>query len=269
MADRTIKLCGIGFDETPATTQITLDGVEIYNGAVYSTSEAPTYDLADKLEEISANPFVSWTEDHTYTGAKDLTITATKGDIMYIFARSNYMPISHTDAPTDYFTSGEDGWVACYYTAPDETGGVLRDPNTEVTINGVAHTRDASVANAKYGQWWWYIPEGETLSCKLNISTGIMDPIHIGVHEVAVASYTGDGVNTTFATPSYTGDIHWSLHVYIDGAEVTGVGSMSINEEGTTVTLATPPADGTTVEIKYIEAFDSGYHSYPGFELLP
>lgn len=269
MADRTIRLHGIGFDETPATLQIDMDGVNVFNNVVYTTADAPTYDVNAYMEDILDNPVYSMTKDHTYTGDIAVSMTATKGDFLFTNARSNWMPISHTDTPTDFFTSGDEGYINCHYS--DYDGGVSRDPNSNVVIDGVAKTADhAGNPNARFGQWYWYVPETKTMTFTMNISTGLITPEVIGVNELAAATYTGDGANRTFAIPSYAGGKSNRVYAFINDVEVTTPGAFTSDVESTTITFDTDntPADGASVAVKRLEKFDDSFTTYANFEVI-
>lgn len=276
--NRTIKIQGVGFSETSAEVQISLDGTVIYQGPVLSSQQPfrPSYVMGSEqlVDPATLSGFdayaalynvATWTETVDFSGTRNVEIVATKDAFLFSKARSNYMPVSRTEDPTTMFSSGEKGFISPYYQ--QQSGGVFRDPCTNVTIDGVPQQRNPdSDPTKEYGQWTWGIQQGQTLAFTLNISAGLESPIYTdGDNILASQSYTGDGSTVDFAVPSYTGNRPTFLKCYVDNVQVPAqvLPNQLPNQN---VRFQTTPASGSAVRVDVVERWDPSLLTYANFE---
>lgn len=270
MPNRTMQIIGLGFHESQAVVKITLDGAEIFNGNVPTDTTNPysAEVTSAQLETAFANPVHTWEIAIPDASSHTLLIEPVQGDFVFLRAQCNYMPISYVATPTDMFSSGEEGYINCYYaTTPD---GVYRDPNSNVEIDGVSVSPDRSTGTV-LGQWNWGVEEGQLLSSTLSIAAGLENPGRLdGQTVVSSIAYTGDGADNSFVINEDKGDAARVTTVgLIDGVdqgENWVVDQTSNPKRGSFTTGA--PADGAVVTINTVERFDSSLASYANFELL-
>ena len=272
--NRTIKLQGVGFSETSAEIQVSVDGAVIYQGPVLSSQQPFHISYAigseqlvdpttlDGLDAAAALYNVAtWTENVNFSGTRNVEIVAIKDSFLLSKNSSNYMPVYRVEDPTTMFSSGEKGYISCYYQ--QESSGVFRDPNTNVTIDGIAQIRNTEEYPTKQlGQWAWGIQQGQTLAFTVNISAGLETPIYTdGDNILSSQSYTGDGVTTDFAKPTYTGNRPTFVKCYVDNVQVSAQTLPNQN-----VRFQSAPTLDSAVRVDVVERWDSSLLTYANFE---
>jgi len=178
MTTRTFKQYGQGYGATPTTILVTQDGVMLFNGAIPTLNQsvpdmpiAPGTNLGVEL--------YSWAKDLAFQGTDNLQITAEAGTLVLAKSLANYFKYVDPTKPSGpYASSGPDNFVPFYeYTA---AGEVIYDPLSNVAIDGVAQS--PARAPGEYGQWYWVLGPGQTLTATVNViagyeSTNIYPPV--------------------------------------------------------------------------------------------
>lgn len=270
MPNRTMQIIGLGFHETQAVVKITLDGAEIFNGAVPTDTTNPYSAEVNsaQLETAFANPVHTWEIAIPDSSSHSLLIEPVQGDFVFLRAQCNYMPISYVATPTDMFSSGEEGYINCWYETTAD--GVYRDPNSNVEIDGVSVTPDRSTGTL-LGQWNWGVEEGQLFGSTFKIAAGLENPGKLdGQTVVSSIQYTGDGSDNTFVINEDKGDAARVTTVGlidgVDAGEGWVIDQTSSPKHGSF--SAGAPADGATVTINTVERFDVSLVSYANFELV-
>lgn len=91
MTNRILRFKGYGFGATDATVKVTFDGVEVFNGAVTTTSDPiplmPNPSLASDVVVL----FTVETVPVSFSGTKPMTYEVTNGTVVFADIESNYM----------------------------------------------------------------------------------------------------------------------------------------------------------------------------------
>jgi len=181
MTTRTFIQFGQAYGNSTVTVVASLDGIEIFNGVVPNgyvppdpTSPAPSSFIPHSLDLTA---LFSFTEDVTFAGTKQLTMTVSGGEVWMNRTVADYstaLPgLTYPSQEQDIF--GLANFYAPIYTA---TIGnlVIADPLSNVFVNGVASPSipTAEMINGVYpeGQWCRTIPDGGNLTATINIFAG-------------------------------------------------------------------------------------------------
>jgi hypothetical protein len=196
MTNRTLAIKGVGFHATQASIRVKIDGNIVYEGPVLTDTTNP-YNLQGSPLLTTLNdgvpvltPVYSWEESMEFAGTHQLEIMATAGDFLYTHAQSNFMPVALKTNPTEMFSTGKGLWISCF-AEEQSPGNVYREPNSNVIIDGVEQGRTVINSNQQYGQFYRGIPEGKTLTCTLNISAGLEEPMFAPPWDHTLGSYYG------------------------------------------------------------------------------
>ena len=267
---KTLRIIGLGFHASQATVTIKLDGATVYTGNVPTDTVNPyTVDMTDaQLSTAFATPVHTWDVAVDSAGTNSLEIEATQGDFVFLRADSNYMPISYLASPSDMFSSGEFGYINCYYTTTSD--GVYRDPNSSVQIDSVALTPSRS-AGQLLGQWNWGIESGQVFTSTLNVSAGLEtpDPLDEATLIKSTLSYTGDGTTNSFAIPTDAGGaVRTTTTGLINGADQLTNWVVDQASSPKVGAFNVVPASGAAIVINRVERFDDSLTSYANFELV-
>jgi hypothetical protein len=204
---------GLAYDNSEILVK--LDSVVVYQGPVptgLSDGNRPTGNTAGLVDGNPLSvPIFSWSEAIEFSGIKKLEIHAIKGDFLYTRCESNYMPISYVNTPTDLFSTGRNS-IGCFQLPV--TGGIYRDPNSNVKINGVDHVKTPLTEWHERGQWYWGLVQGEVFTCDLNISAGLESPLIDSI--ISSQTFQSDGSQQIFVLDSYAIDKPTSINVYED-----------------------------------------------------
>ena len=149
MAEKTIIQQALGINQVPVTVQVTIDGSQIFEGAV------PTTEIPGPIPMPPAGQDAwSWSVDKNFWGTQTMSVTVQNGLMILCHTWIN-LPLQDPSRTRLHLKSPGDGFF--YY-----------DPLTAVAINGVVQNPPRS---AEYsGQWMYAISEGDVLTCTVNIA---------------------------------------------------------------------------------------------------
>ena len=181
MTTRTFIQFGQAYRNSTVTVVASLDGTEIFNGVVPNGYLPPDSTTAPPASFVPSSPTVtalfSFTEDVTFAGTKQLTMTVTGGDVWMNRTVADYaVALPGLTYPTvEQDTFGLANFYGPIYAA--SVGNlVIADPLSNVFVNGVASPSipTAEMINGVYpeGQWCRTIPDGGNLTATINISAG-------------------------------------------------------------------------------------------------
>jgi len=159
MTNRTVKLLGWG----SGTAEITavLDGETVFSGPVELVEKAN-----DNESEQTSPGLFTFEVPFDFLGTKHLAISVEGNTVEFGQIVANYTVI---DMGTIQFSTGPDDYVD---VAEDDDEGV-RDPRTNVTINGVKQTADRLLGK---GTWHYTVNPGSIIEHDLTISVpGLFD----------------------------------------------------------------------------------------------
>lgn len=263
--NRTLQLHGIGYHDQSCEISVKFKDQPIFQGAVNTETQR----FFNAQGTTSVSPFNSLV--HSWQVPLDaqeglLEIRALKGDFLFTRLLSNFMPVTLASDGVTVTTSGETGFIPCY--AAPVSGGILRDPNFNVTINGVSRVREPVTAHQQFGQWFWGIQEGSTFVSTARVSAGLASPNLLDGNTVlATINVTGDGTTVDYALPAYAGLEFYTIEVTVNGASST-THSLVYNpvDKRQNVRFASPPAPGAIVAVRLIQSWDGSLATYLGFE---
>jgi len=154
MVNRTVKALGWG----SGTAEITaiLDGLTVFSGPVELVEKTN-----DNESEQTSPVLFSFEIPLDFTGTKHMTISVKGNTVEFGQIVANYTEL-HMDTVT--FSTGPDDYVDI---AEDDDNGV-KDPRTNVTIDGVKQTADRLLGK---GTWHWTVDPGSILEHDLTVST--------------------------------------------------------------------------------------------------
>jgi len=158
MTNRTVKVLGWG----SGTADITaiLDGTTVFDGPV--TLEEKTED--NEGEQTSPAVF-AFEIPFDFSGTKHMVISVKGNTVEFGQIVANYTEI---DMGSITFSTGPDDYVD---VAEDDNEGV-KDPRTNVTIDGVKQTADRMLGK---GTWHYVVNPGSTLEHDLTIASVGLD----------------------------------------------------------------------------------------------
>lgn len=156
MATRNFTQEGRAYNSDNTSAIVTLGGQVIYSGPVPSTLEPPPPIPGTDIDTIAW----TWSLPADFTGPQTLTIQITGGIFVLADTWADRMEMSNTAG----------FWMVNF---PQTINGVqVNDPFTNVTIDGVAQTRQGNLP----GQWYWIVANGQTFMADLNSDLGITTP---------------------------------------------------------------------------------------------
>lgn len=146
---KTIIQQAMGINVVPVNVTVTIDGQQIFDGAVPTTNTpgpVPT--------PIPGEDAWSWAVAGSFWGTQTMTVTVQNG---LMFLCYTWINIPARDPSRIRLHSKFEGNGFFYY-----------DPLSAVTINGVAQNPPRT--SELNGQWCYAIGEGDILSCTVNIA---------------------------------------------------------------------------------------------------
>lgn len=186
MPKRTFIVKGSGVSPTPPTSlQVTLDGIEIFNGTVPTVAEQQFF-TRDQLQQC-----FSWEMELSENSwEKPMTITVSNGDFVLGEMLANYVPSyletqTLTEKQTNFLNAASS--FRPFFITPinpdsdDRTSPLPEpipatdDPKFDVKIDGISRTKSGidPEGNPRIGQWTWQVGEDSTISftVKCNIKS--------------------------------------------------------------------------------------------------
>jgi hypothetical protein len=170
MTLRTFKQLGKAFGTEQLSLIATLDGVEIFNGAVPTGINEPGPDMSTVTWPYGDELF-TWTQDIGFVGSKEMRIQVIGiGYVMLTSTNANYICIEVSTDP--YYVTipgGPDVFNGFYSQKFD--GFEIHDPYTNIVIGGIPCSADNS---ASRGQWTWTVHGGSEFVATLNVNKARM-----------------------------------------------------------------------------------------------
>jgi len=159
MTNRTVKVLGWGSGRAQITA--VLDGETVFSGSVKMVEKT-----ADNESEQTSPGLFTFEVPFDFLGTKHMTISVEGNAVEFGQIVANYTEI---DMGSIQFSTGPDDYVD---VADDDSEGV-KDPRTNVTIDGVKQTADRLLGK---GTWHYTVNPGSTLEHDLTISVpGLFD----------------------------------------------------------------------------------------------
>ena len=159
MTNRTVKVLGWG----SGTVEITavLDGETVFSGSVEMVEKT-----ADNQSEQTSPGLFTFEVPFDFSGTKHMIISVEGNTVEFGQIVANY---SEIDMGVITYSTGPDDYVDV--VADDDSEGV-KDPRTNVTIDGVKQTADRLLGK---GTWHYVVNPGSILEHDLTISTVGLD----------------------------------------------------------------------------------------------
>ncbi len=171
--NRTFQFYGVGLGNTPVTVAASINGTQVFSGAVTTVPGTAFPVDVPPLPEIYSTTLAFTVADSAllntdYAGHYPMTLTVSGGNgIVISQIMSNYYPGNRQVTPN---AGSADHYNLCYSGVPVNSDNT-KDPRSSVTINGVA-TVPARIGDTESGTWMWQIPSPVTVVHNLNVSIG-------------------------------------------------------------------------------------------------
>lgn len=156
---------------------VNFNSAEVYNSSVTTTASA-TPAQPTEVEEL-----FTFTVDTSVSGSIPLTIAVSGGDLVFSNLLGNYVGAELQDSDNDGNPDIVDGAFVVVTPIVDfyddlNSNTSSSDGKDNVTIDGVAQSRNATPgSDEEIGDWWYTIPDGSTLACDFQINTAVYDTI--------------------------------------------------------------------------------------------
>jgi hypothetical protein len=169
MPNRIVKIYGYGVGSSTATINVSVEGTEIFSGAVTTSTQElpalPDLSIVDNTVELC-----SFEIPIDFSGQKAMSCEVTNGTVIFAQIEANYCKI-----PNPIFSSSE--WAVLSNVGSTNGSGSTGFSNiyygesrSEIQINGV--TQPIVHSEEYTGTFWWIVPAGSTLSYNLNVASG-------------------------------------------------------------------------------------------------
>ena len=161
MTIRTFQQFGQAFGSTPATITASINGTVVFSGEI-PTLDTPLPPFPSFPSFTGVNIF-TWTNTVDFSGAQSFSISVENSQLL----------LGKTLA--DHVIANNLAQFSGRFYSYDIDGVLVRDPFTNVTIDGVAQQRGPDNSELS-GQWQWLIPAGTTFTATFNVNAGIEPP---------------------------------------------------------------------------------------------
>lgn len=166
MATRTVKVYGhaIGNPDSPVTLVATVDGTEVFNGTVTTVASV----TADEARQPGSVLF-TFTQDHTFTGNKAVSIAVSGGTLMLTNTTANWVSTAYPEPLVSPYINVDESSPG--YSETGFGPHSNDDPKTNVKVNGadVSISRDPSST----GEYYYTVGTGNTISFDLFFFPGM------------------------------------------------------------------------------------------------
>jgi hypothetical protein len=153
--ERTFRQLAQAYGHQTAEVRVSLDGAELYHGAV-RTMPGPPPSLPN-LDLVISNVAWTWTQSVLFSGQRDLEIQTSH----------SWLLLANTEANVPFIEHDAHKTFGSFYIRKQD-GVEYHDPFTDVIINDVPqpqiHRPD------QIGQRWWRIPPDSVFTAKININ---------------------------------------------------------------------------------------------------
>ena len=171
--NRTFQFYGKGLGDTPVTVAASINGTQVFSGAVTTEPGTASPQGVPPLPEVDSTTLAFTVADSAllntdFAGHYPMTLTVSGGNgIVLSQITSNYFPGNRQVNPN---AGSADHYVQCYWGTPVNSEN-SQDPRSSVTIDGVA-TVPARIGDTELGAWMWQIPSPATIVHNLNVGIG-------------------------------------------------------------------------------------------------
>jgi hypothetical protein len=152
MSQKTIIQRARGYNSSPVTATVKIDGNVIYQGEIPTVNSLPPILPDDWSPELGVDSW-SWTVPEYFNGTCDMTVDVDNG-ILYLYG-TFYTLLSQPDEVFSLIYKFQDGDLE------------IEDPITDVKINDRIQLFPRN--HPLTGQWVWKLEGGNSFSCKVNI----------------------------------------------------------------------------------------------------
>jgi hypothetical protein len=152
MANRTVKILGWGMGSSPATITAKLDGETVFSGDVDLVEMTK-----DNESEQTAPTLFTFEIPMDFAGSKNMSISVSKASVRFGQIVANYTKVGDHG-----FSTGLDE----YSDVVEFNSAYIRDPRSNVTINGEKHEADRTLGK---GTWHWTVTPGSTFEHTLTV----------------------------------------------------------------------------------------------------
>ena len=158
MTNRTVKVLGWGSGTAGITAM--LDGVTVFSGSVDLVEMTRDNDAFDTSPTL-----FTFEIPMDFLGTKHMAISVENSAVRFGQIVANY---TETDVGVITYSTGPDEYVDIVADSAD-----IKDPRTNVTINGVKQAADRLLGT---GTWHWTVEPGSLLEHDLIVSApGLLD----------------------------------------------------------------------------------------------
>jgi hypothetical protein len=160
MFNRTVRVYGQGYGETPASITATLNGVVVFDGEIPTTNQPIT--------DLIVDPAILFTFEVPLPtdGTIPQTITVNTGTVIFAGISANYNQLPTILPGPDVYAAIS--WRANYTAEPRTILGV--DPRSNPTIDGIPQT--SPVDTEEGSTVWWTIPQDSVFEYDLVVAPG-------------------------------------------------------------------------------------------------
>ena len=173
MSNRTVRIYGSGYGSVPATVTATVDGSQVFSGAV-PTQPGPVPPLPG--DGIATEVLFTFEVPIEFQGNVFLTTQVADSPVIFSQILANYGNIYDKEMPPggQYVSTGADGYIRSQgmpgpAVSPED---LPADPRSSVTIDGVQQTIPDPKPLGESGTWWFVVPAGSTMSSNIAIRAG-------------------------------------------------------------------------------------------------
>ena len=155
MINRTVKVLGWGTGSSPATITANLDGIQVFSGTVSLIGMT-----MDNESEQTAPTLFTFEIPMDFVGTKKMSISVKGAPVRFGQIVVNYSEIEMSGLS---YSSGQD----IYHDIVEENDKGIRDPRSNVTIDGQSCSADRSLGR---GTWHWTVDPGSIFEHDLTVS---------------------------------------------------------------------------------------------------
>jgi hypothetical protein len=155
MTNRTIRICGWGTGQSPATITAWVDGEQVFSGSVN------LIELDDSNQgEYTAPTLFTFEVPMDFVGTKRMRVAVTDATVRFAYVQANYVN-------TDGCSTGPDG-----FTDASQWIDGVKDARKNVIIDGRPQSVDRTMG---YWAWHWFVEPGSTIAHDIVISAALQE----------------------------------------------------------------------------------------------
>ena len=158
MANRTIKLYGKVYGNSPSIMTVNWGGQEVFSGSV-PTNDLP---LDPRVSWLDLDQLATWIIDTSESGSTRLAITITNNPMVFHVLHANYF--GDVTSGNVITKSSVDNWNDITGSSTEESTGY-----NNVTVDGIPITHAPT-----FGKNNWVMNANSTLLCDINVQPSIL-----------------------------------------------------------------------------------------------